>query len=74
MALSINPGTVLNYTVSTTAPTSSTKGDMWFDSTNNYLKIYNGSAWISTEPIILENRTSDPASPEVGRVWIRTDL
>lgn len=24
--------------------------------------------------LIIEPRTSDPASPEVGRVWLRTDL
>jgi len=24
--------------------------------------------------LILENRTSDPPSPETGRLWIRTDL
>lgn len=25
-------------------------------------------------PLILEKRTSDPESPAVGRMWIRTDL
>lgn len=24
--------------------------------------------------LIVENRTSDPGSPEVGRIWLRTDL
>jgi hypothetical protein len=24
--------------------------------------------------IIIEPRTSDPASPETGRIWLRTDL
>ena len=24
--------------------------------------------------LIIETRTDDPASPEVGRVWLRTDL
>jgi hypothetical protein len=27
-----------------------------------------------TSNIVLENRTSDPSSPAVGRMWIRTDL
>ena len=72
MALNITTG--ITYVVSASAPTSPSKGDMWFDSTNNYFKVYNGSAWINTQPVILENRTSDPASPAVGQVWIRTDL
>lgn len=24
--------------------------------------------------LIIENRTDDPAAPEVGRIWLRTDL
>ena len=24
--------------------------------------------------LIIENRTSDPGSPETGRIWLRTDL
>ena len=24
--------------------------------------------------LIVENRTSDPAAPEIGRLWLRTDL
>lgn len=36
--------------------------------------------WVVNAPIkaggglILETRTSDPASPETGRMWLRTDL
>lgn len=29
---------------------------------------------LSTVPIVLENRTSDPSSPAVGEIWLRTDL
>jgi hypothetical protein len=28
----------------------------------------------STTTLIMENRTSDPGSPAVGQLWIRTDL
>lgn len=26
------------------------------------------------DELVIENRTSDPSSPETGRIWIRTDL
>ncbi|MGL4310287.1 MAG: hypothetical protein ACRCSU_07345 [Paracoccaceae bacterium] len=32
------------------------------------------SAMQPGDPLVLENRTDDPASPEVGQMWIRTDL
>lgn len=28
----------------------------------------------STKPFIIEVRTTDPVSPEVGRIWFRSDL
>lgn len=28
----------------------------------------------ATEPLVLENRTSDPSNPDIGELWIRTDL
>lgn len=33
-----------------------------------------GGTTKTTGGLIIETRTSDPASPEVGRVWLRTDL
>ena len=33
--------------VGTTAPASATEGDIWYDSTNNALKAYDGTAWQS---------------------------
>ena len=32
-------------TVSTTAPTSPSTGDMWFDTANNAMEVWNGTAW-----------------------------
>lgn len=69
----------VTHTVSSSAPSVAAKGDTWFDNVNNHLKVYNGSVWISvdadgTSEVVLENRTSDPASPKVGQMWIRTDL
>lgn len=42
--------------------------------------VMNYGLWVINAPIkaggglILETRTSDPASPETGRMWLRTDL
>ena len=33
-----------------------------------------GGAIKATGGLIIETRTSDPASPETGRMWLRTDL
>lgn len=71
--------TAVTHTVSSSSPIAAAKGDTWFDTTTNHMKTYNGSAWISvdsdgTSEVVLENRTSDPASPKVGQMWIRTDL
>ncbi|KEQ22886.1 hypothetical protein [Paenibacillus tyrfis] len=27
-----------------------------------------------TKPLIIEVRTSDPVNPEIGRIWLRSDL
>ncbi len=42
--------------------------------------VMNYGLWVVSAPIkaggglIIETRTSDPASPESGRMWLRTDL
>jgi hypothetical protein len=35
------------YKISSSAPSSPSEGDLWYDDTNNVLKYYNGSAWES---------------------------
>lgn len=77
--MGLNIITTITNTVSASQPSSASKGDTWYDTTTNSLKIYNGSTWATsspdgTQPIVLERRTSDPASPAVGQIWIRTDL
>ena len=36
-----------NYTSSTTAPTSPEEGTLWFDTSTDIMKVYNGSSWQS---------------------------
>jgi len=54
------------YRIASSAPSSSLdEGDLWYDSTNNVLKIYNGSAWVVTASAGLGSLLED-TSPELG--------
>jgi hypothetical protein len=49
------------------APTAPLAGQLWYDSTNNLLKVYNGTIW---KPISSSaSGTSQPASPVIGDLW-----
>jgi hypothetical protein len=55
-----------NFTNSS-APTAPLTGQLWYDSTNALLKVYNGTIW---KPISSSaSGTSQPASPVVGDLW-----
>lgn len=50
-----------------TAPTAPLAGQLWYDSTNNLLKVYNGSIW---KPISSSaSGSSQPSSPVTGDLW-----
>lgn len=55
-------------------------GYQYFDTTLAKPVVWTGSAWVElgggggTTTLTIEQRTSDPASPAIGQVWIRTDL
>jgi len=54
------------YRISASAPSSSLdEGDLWYDSTGNVLKYYNGTAWTVTAAAGLSNMVED-TSPELG--------
>ncbi len=54
------------YRVSGSAPSSSLDaGDLWFDSSGNALKVYNGSAWVVTASAGLAELSED-TTPELG--------
>lgn len=49
------------------APTAPLTGQLWYDSTNALLKVYNGSIW---KPISSSaSGSSQPASPVTGDLW-----
>jgi hypothetical protein len=58
---------LLEIFYNSTAPTAPLAGQLWYDSTNNLLKVYNGSIW---KPISSSaSGTSQPSSPVIGDLW-----
>ena len=54
------------YRIASSAPTSSLdEGDLWYDSTGNVLKYYNGTTWTVTAAAGLSNVVED-TTPELG--------
>ena len=53
------------YTIASSAPGSPSEGDLWYDSTNNVLKFYNGSSFaqLSTPTF---NDLVDDTTPQLG--------
>ena len=56
------------YTIASSAPSSNvTEGDLWFDTSNNVLKVYNGSAWVAvTSATAGITDVVDDTSPQLG--------
>lgn len=44
------------YNVSATDPTSPAEGDLWYDTVNNVLKYYTGSAWVTTAGVSADEK------------------
>ena len=56
------------YTIASSAPSSGvTEGDLWFDTSNNVLKVYNGSSWAAvTSATAGITDVVDDTSPQLG--------
>lgn len=74
--INLNKNELLNAKVhsAASAPSSPVAGQLWYDTTVNKLKFYNGSNWIETagtssSPIVAQ--TSAPSSTDV--LWLDTD-
>ena len=58
---------MLEHFSNSTAPTNPLKGQIWYDSTNAVLKVYNGTAWkeiTNTNP-----SSSAPSNSQTGDFW-----
>ena len=62
-----NVNTFVNvYSISNNAPNSPSSGDLWFDTSNNVLKNYNGSAWIAITANSGIANVVDDTTPQLG--------
>jgi len=62
-----NVNTFVNvYTISASAPSSPSAGDLWFDTSTNQLKNYNGSAWLAITASSGIQNVVDDATPQLG--------
>ncbi len=53
-----------------TAPTNPLEGDVWFDTTTNISKIYDGTQWLVIDLDRVTTSTTAPTAPVIGDVWI----
>ena len=53
------------YTISATQPASPSNGDLWYDSTNNLLKFYDGTSWNAISSGGIANVVED-TTPQLG--------
>ena len=62
-----NVNTFVNvYSISAGAPSSPDAGDLWFDTSTNQLKNYNGSAWLAITASSGIQNVVDDATPQLG--------
>ena len=66
-ALNENFIKMLENFASTTRPTAPIKGQIWFDSTENKLKVYSGTAFVPVSSATISN--TQPATLGVGDLW-----
>jgi len=52
------------YTIASSTPGSPSSGDLWYDSSNNLIKYYNGSAFVTIAPGIAD--VVSDSSPQLG--------
>ena len=72
-----NKGTLQNInnnkvTTAAAEPSSPVEGDVWFDTTTNISKIYDGSLWKEIDPDKVTTSATAPVIPVEGDVWFDT--
>ena len=69
-ALNENLVKLLENSASTASPTAPLKGELWFDTTTNQVKVYDGTSFKPTGGA--KASSSKPTSPSVGDLWLDT--
>jgi hypothetical protein len=69
-ALNENLVKLLENAASTAAPTAPLKGELWFDTTTNQVKVYDGTSFKPTGGA--KSSTALPTSPSAGDLWLDT--
>ena len=59
---------LLENSASTSAPTAPLKGEVWFDTTVNQLKVYDGTSFKPSGGA--KSQASAPTSPSAGDLWV----
>src|SRR6056300_1755046 len=62
---------LLENAASTSAPTAPLRGELWFDTTTNQIKVYDGSSFKPTGGA--KASSAQPTSPSTGDLWLDTD-
>ena len=67
-ALNENLVKLLENAASTAAPAAPLKGELWFDTTTNQIKVYDGTSFKPTGGA--KSSSSVPTTPSVGDLWL----
>jgi len=52
-----------------TAPGTPDAGDVWYNTTNNELRVWNGTAWIIPNVTVA---AAAPSTPSIGKLWLNS--
>jgi hypothetical protein len=62
---------LLENSASTSAPVAPLRGEIWFDTTTNQLKVYDGTSFKPSGGA--KSQASQPSSPSAGDLWVDSD-
>jgi hypothetical protein len=62
---------LLENSASTSAPVAPLRGELWFDTTTNQLKVYDGTSFKPSGGA--KSQASAPSSPSAGDLWVDSD-